>query len=648
MPRIGVYICHCGINIAATVDVEEVRRFAETLEDVVVARDYLYTCSDPGQEMIIEDIKEYKLDRVVVASCSPRMHEPTFRAAIEEAGLNPFCLEMANIREHCSWVHKDKEKATQKAKDLVAAAVAKARLLEPLELRKVAVTPAALVIGGGVAGIYAALEIAEKGFKVYLVEKSPTIGGIMAYLDKTFPTLDCSICILAPKMVEVARHPNIELLTYSEIEEVKGYAGDFIVKVRKKARFIDEDKCRGCGICAQVCRKKKVVNEYNWGIGYRRAAYIPFPQAVPMVYVIDPENCFYLTKGKCGKQPKCIEECPTGAINFEQKDEIVELNVGAIVVATGFDLYEPELVNQFDEVITVMQLERLSVASGPTGGKIEINGKEPKKVVFIQCVGSREKDGRSYCSRVCCMITAKQAHIVKERIPDAEVVVLYNDVRAYGKGFEEFYNRVKKEGVKYIRRELDAPIEVFKENGKLKIKAETVEGLYEDEVDLIVLANAFIPSKGTKELAEKLGVLLDKHGFFREIHPKFKPFESSFDGIYFAGCCVSPKDIPDTVAQAMGAAAKVVAFLSGEKVVKPNVAVVFENACRGCGTCVSVCPFHAATLQPKNGKKVAKIDEFLCKGCGICVASCLSGAIKQVNYDDRQLISQIEVIAWAK
>jgi heterodisulfide reductase subunit A len=474
--KIGVYICECGINIGATVDSKAVAEFAESLPDVAVGRYYKYMCSDPGQELIKKDIKELGLDRVVVASCSPRMHEPTFRSVVEECALNPYCFEMANIREQCSWVHTDKKQATKKAMALVAGAVARASYLEPLQKKEVDVTPKALVIGGGIAGIQAALEIADKGFTVYLVERSPTIGGRMAQLDKTFPTLDCSACILTPKMVDVARHPNIELLTYSEVIDVQGYIGNFTVTVRKNPRYVDEVKCVGCGACAEACRLNgRIPNEFDMNMSKRSAIYVPFPQAVPLKYTIDPEHCLTLKVGKCGDSPLCSEACERDAIVFDQTEEIVEIDVGTIIVATGFDLFDPHETPEYgydgSHVITGLEFERLVNAAGPTGGKITVDGKEPKTVVFIQCVGSRDKEGHEYCSRVCCMYTAKQAHLVREKIPDAELIVYYTDVRAFGKGFEEFYNRVQKEGVTYRRRELDDSIDVVTSNDHIVVKA---------------------------------------------------------------------------------------------------------------------------------------------------------------------------------
>ncbi len=658
-PRIGIYICHCGVNIADHVDIESLVEFSSGLENVEVVRDYTYMCSDPGQLIIKQDIEEQGINRVVVASCSPRIHEATFRQVLQQSGLNPYLLEMANIREQCSWVHRDREEATSKAQQLVAAAVAKVRLLEPLEEREVDAEPAALVIGGGVAGIQAALDIAGAGYQVYLVEKTPSVGGRMAQLDKTFPTLDCSACILTPKMVDVASHPRIELMTYSEVEEINGFIGNFEVKVRKKARYVDPEKCTGCGDCSSACRLSgRIENEFDEGLGERSAIYLPFPQAVPAKYTIDPERCLYLTRGKCGQSPSCVEACQPGAINFEDREELVEFKVGAVIVATGFDVFaaekKPEYgYSDYSQVITSMEMERLVSASGPTGGKILIGEgeeeREPREVAFIQCVGSRDESvGNEYCSRVCCMYTAKQAHLIKEKIPEANVRVYYMDVRAFGKGFEEFYDRVRREGVKYIRGN---PSEIYRQGDKMVIKAEdTLSSTpLEDEVDLVVLAVGLEPRKDVREIIDLLRLSQSSDGFFLEAHPKLRPVDTSLDGVYLAGCCQGPKDIPDTVAQAKGAASSALIPLSLGKVrVEAQVAVVDQSSCRGCGFCVKACPYEA--IEPihieRQGEevKVAEVNEALCKGCGTCAGACFSGSIQCKSYTDGQLLSQIAAL----
>ncbi len=658
-PKLGVYVCHCGINIAATVDVEAVTEYAQALPNVVIARNYSYMCSDPGQLLIKDDIKEHGLNRVVVASCSPRMHEPTFRKALQEAGLNPYYLEMANIREQDSWVHGDREEATAKAKSLVAAAVAKVRLLEPLTPREVDAEPAALIIGAGIAGIQAALDIADAGFKVYLVEQSPSVGGRMAQLDKTFPTLDCSACILTPKMVDVANHPNIDLMAYSEVEEVSGFVGNFDVKVRKKARYVDVSKCTGCGDCAAECRVAgRFPNEFDEGLGKRGAIYLPFPQAVPAKYTIDPQKCLMLTRGKCGKAPKCVDACRPGAIDFEQKDEIVSFKVGAIIVATGFDVFDaakkPEYgYTDYPNVITGLEMERLVSASGPTSGTVLVNNGEeeivPKEIAFIQCVGSRDQSvGNEYCSRVCCMYTAKQAHLIKDKIPDAKVKVYYMDVRAFGKGFEEFYDRVRREGIRYVRGN---PSEIFKRGNKLVLKVEDTLTATpcEDEFDLVVLAVGLEPRGDGRKVIDLLRLSQSPDRFLMEAHPKLRPVDTASDGIFLAGCCQGPKDIPDTVAQAKGAAASALIPLARGKVsIDAQVAHVDEATCRGCGFCVSICPYTAIELVSVNQMghmvEVARVNEALCKGCGSCSAGCLSNSIQPKSFRDRQILPQIAAL----
>jgi heterodisulfide reductase subunit A len=634
--KIGVYICHCGTNIAGTVDVAKVREFAKTLPGVVVSRDYRYMCSDPGQELIKKDIKELSLDRVVVAACTPRMHEPTFRQAISEAGLNPYLLDIANIREQCSWTHKDREKATDKARDLIRMAVAKARLLEPLDAKEVGVTHSALVIGGGIAGIQAALDIAEEGFKVYLVEKDPSIGGRMAQLDKTFPTLDCSACILTPKMVDAARHPNIELLTYSEVVKIDGYIGNFKVKVLRKPRYVDEEKCNGCGDCASSCPYMLYPHEFDMGLRRRGNIYIPFPQAVPLIYVIDGEHCT-----RCGN---CNVICEPRAIDFYQKPKEIELNVGAIVMATGYDVMEPALKPEFkygvyDNVITGMELERLCSASGPTEGKIIVKGKEPKKIVFIQCVGSRDEKTNTYCSRVCCMYTAKHAHLVKEKVHDAEVTVFYIDVRAFGKGFEEFYDRVRKEGIIYRRGNVGEVVRSADGKGLIVKAEDTLLGeLVEVEADLVVLATAIVPKKDAEKMARLLNISRGADKFFLEAHPKLRPVDTLTDGVFLAGCCQGPKDIPDTVAQASGAAARACGILSKERwKVEGITATINEEICAGCGVCEEICPFGAIEVAD-----VAKVNAILCKGCGACSAACPSGANKQKHFRPNQIMAMVD------
>jgi heterodisulfide reductase subunit A len=642
LARIGVYVCHCGTNIAGAVDVAAVRDFAAALPGVVVARDYQYMCSDPGQDLIRKDIAEMGLDRVVVASCSPRMHEPTFRRALESAGLNGYLLEMANIREHVSWVTTDVAAATRKAKALVAGAVRRVALHEPLQERYADVTPQALVVGGGIAGIEAALKIADAGFRVHLVEKEPSIGGQMAKLDKTFPTLDCSACILTPKMVAVAQHPNIVLHTYSEVERVDGFVGNFWVTIRHKARFVDMQKCTGCGTCWSRC-PYTAPNEFDEGLGKRKLIYIPFPQAVPNKPVIDRERCVKLQSGKCGA---CQKLCPAGAIDFNQQDELVEENFGAIIVATGYSLFDPSRgpwgYGRYPNVLTALQFERMVNASGPTGGHVQLqDGSTPRAVAILHCVGSRDTNYHEYCSNVCCMYSLKLAHLVKEKT-GAEVYNFYIDIRAFGKAYEEFYNRVQSEGVYFIRGK---GAEVGSRDGRLVVRCEdTLLGKYREiPVDMVILSPAMEPRPDAARISQVFGIQRSADGFFLEAHAKLEPLKTATDGVFIAGACQGPKDIPYSVAQGAGAAAEVLRLLSAGRVtISPVVAQVADEVCSGCRACLPICPYHALTYDEEM--KVVRVNEALCKGCGTCVAACPSGALSVSHFRTTQVLAQIEEV----
>ena len=645
--RTGVYICHCGTNIARTVDVAEVSQYASHLDSVVVARDYRFMCSEPGQDMIKQDIKELGLNRVVVASCSPTMHEPTFRKVCEQAGLNRHLFQMANIREHCSWVTGDREKATEKAKALVRAAVRRVFYHEPLEIREVPVNPSTLIVGGGIAGIQAALQIANSRHKVYLVEREPSIGGHMIQLDKTFPTLDCSACILTPNMSELGSHPYIELLTYSEVEEVSGYVGNFKVKIRKKARYVDEEKCTGCGVCQEKC-PWKVTSEFEMGLGQRKVIYIPFPQAVPNVPVIDRENCIYFQKGKCRA---CEKFCEAGAINFDDEDKLIEVEVGNIILATGFQTFDPSVAAQygygkFEDIITGLEFERLCNATGPTGGNIQLkDGSIPRSVAIVHCVGSRDENFHDYCSRVCCMYALKHAHLIKEKT-DAEVHQIFTDIRCFGKDYEDFYQRLVGEGVNFVRgkvRQVASANGKGMDQGKLIITAEDPDNGKVTQVfaDMVVLCTAIEPQQDADKLAHIFTVSLKADGFLLERHPKLDPVATRTDGIYVVGCCQGPKDIPDTVSQASAGAAKILALITKGKVeLEASTAVIDEARCSGCRICNLLCPYSAISFNDE--KKVSNINEALCKGCGTCVAACPSGAITHRHFTNEEVMAEIE------
>jgi len=643
--RIGVFICHCGLNIAGVIDIKELVEFAKTLPDVVYVKDNRYTCADPGQEEIRKAIKEHKLNRVVVAACSPRMHEVTFRRTVSEAGLNPYLFEMANIREFSSWCHPSTPKeATEKAKDLIKMAVAKARLLMPLQTIEVPVTNKALVIGGGIAGMNAALDLAEMGFKVYLLEKSESIGGHMAQLDKTFPTLDCSICIEGPKMVDVGRHPDIEIISYADLLNVSGYIGNFKVRIRKNPRYVIAENCTGCGECKDVC-PIEYPNEWDMGLGTRKAISVPFDQAVPLVYTINRDYCI-----ECYK---CVDACGARrAINFDQKPEEIEIEVGAIIVATGYDIYLPYDnplygYGKYTNVITSLEFERLILAAGPTGGKVlrASDGQKPHSVAFIQCVGSRDTNKYPYCSNFCCMYTLKHVVQLKEKYKeDIEVYVFYMDMRTNFKGFEEFYQRARELGVNFIRGRVSRIFEDPKTKN-LIIHAEDANlGMpIEVEAEMVVLATAAIPKKGTEEIARILNLTRGADGFFMESHPKLKPLDAPTDGIFLAGACQGPKDIPYSVSQGCGAAARAATVLSKKTwKIEPIIAVVDPNRCRNvttkCGVCAERCPYGAIKIEEK---KPAQVITAMCHGCGTCAAECPADAIQQMHFTDAQILAQL-------
>jgi heterodisulfide reductase subunit A len=642
--KIGVYICHCGINIAATVDVQRVTEFAKTLPQVAIARNYQYMCSDPGQDLIKNDIKNSGLDRVVVAACSPRMHEVTYRKAIRSVGVNAYFFEMANIREQCSWVHPDKGEGTKKAMELVASAVAKVSLHEPLEENEVSVTPRVLVIGGGIAGIQASLDIAHSGFEVYLVEKSPSLGGHLAQLDRTFPDLEETSSILVPRLKELGNHPLVHLVTYSEVQEIEGFVGNFKVTVRQNPRYVSPEKCNLCKKCEAVC-PVSVPCEFNMGLAERKAIYLSSPYAVPHTYLIDSEHCLSLQKKECGK---CREVCPEGAIQFEEVGIDFQIDVGTIIVATGYDPFDPRLKPEFGygrykNVITGLEFERLASADGPTQGKILVDGKEPKNIVFIQCVGSRDKTvGNEYCSRVCCMYTAKQAHLIKDRLPEARVTVCYIDIRAFGKGCEQFYEQVQKKRVLYRK---GIPSEIYLRSGKLVVKAEDelLGEPYEEAADLVVLATGLTQRKDGDRLRNLLKLSQSPDHFYLEAHPKMRPLDTATEGIFLAGTCQGPKDISDTLAQAHGTASRATTPLFAGKVkIEPITAVVDCLMCAGCGLCEQVCEYRALKIDPY--RKVMTVNEALCKGCGACNATCPSGAISLRHFKTEQIIAQIREI----
>ena len=667
MERIGVFVCHCGTNIAGTVDVKKVAEELGKVDGVVFSTNYTYMCSSAGQQMIEEHIKNDKLTGVVLCSCSPRMHEKTFRACAQRAGLNAYKVEVANIREQCSWVLKNPEEATEKAIALGKAAIAKTILDTPLVEGETPVTKRALVIGGGIAGITAALDIADAGFPVDIVEKKTTVGGKMAVLDKTFPTLDCASCIVTPKMTEVSQNPNIRILSYSEVCGVKGYIGNFQIDIKRHPRYVDETKCTGCGACIEACPNKKVPNEFNLNLNTRKAINIPFAQAVPKVASIDAGYCLHMKGLKNGKDNVCgfcEKACTAGAINFNQKEEIITEKYGAIIVATG---YNPIDLKKFDEcaysqspdVVSSLEFERLCNASGPTNGHLlrPSDGKEPKNIVFVQCVGSRcsadSSKGHEYCSKVCCMYTAKHAILTRDHYPDTNCYVFYIDVRTPGKNFDEFYRRaVEQYGVHYIKGQVGKVTPLS--DGTLDVQGSDLilNKQVHIKADMVVLAASIEADKSARPLATMLTTSMDNNDFFLEAHAKLRPVESPTAGIFLAGCCQGPKDIPETVAQSSGAAAKAICLLVKDKLKNnPCTAHPNENACNGCGQCANVCPYGAISYIDKDfrgpnrttiTRHVSQVNTAMCQGCGACTVACPSGAMDLNGFSNKQILAEVD------
>lgn len=676
MVRIGVFVCHCGENIARTVDTEAVADAALRWPSVAYSTSYKYMCSDPGQSLLKKAVKEHNLTAIVVAACSPKMHELTFRKAASEAGINPYLCEIANVREQCSWVHGHKPVSTKKAIELVRIMVEKVKKNSPLKTITVSLIKRTLIIGGGIAGIQAAIDIANAGYEVVLVEKDPSIGGHMAQLSETFPTMDCSQCILTPLMVEVAQHEDIKLYTYSEVVEVAGYIGNFEVKILKKVRSVNLDICTGCGECVRQCPNKKIKSEFDMSLGYRTAIYIPFPQAVPNKPVIDKENCIRYRDAQKKNIPaaesmacgKCFDACPITpikAVNFGQKDELITEKVGAIIIATGFQVQEPDKYGEYGrgrykDVISGLQFERIASASGPTDGEIlrPSDKKSPKTIVFIHCVGSRDRQkGVEYCSKICCMYTAKHTMLYKHKVPDGKAIVFYIDIRCAGKNYDEFSRRaIEEEGAIYLRGRVSR---IYKIGDKLIVKgADTLTNSQVlIEADMVVLATALQPPQDIVRLSQMLHVTQDRYSFFTEAHPKLRPVETTSAGIFLAGTCQGPMDIPETVAQASAAACKTLSLFSKEKIERsPTVAKVNRtlppvySTCIGCFYCERVCPYNAIEreeIKTRAGgliKVIARVNEALCQGCGLCTTVCRSKAIELAGFSDQEIFAEINAL----
>jgi heterodisulfide reductase subunit A len=644
--RTGVYLCECGPNIKDAMDLNEVVKFVQGLENVVLAKFFRLLCSKEGKELVGKDIKENELTKVVIAACSPKEHENTFREILRNSGLNPFLLQIANIREQCAWVIKDKSLATDKAKAMIAAAVKRVVYHEPLETKEIECQPDVLVVGAGIAGISAALGLAQKNRKVYLVEKLPCIGGKVARYEDVFPNLECASCVLDPKLDEILHNDYIELLTFSEVQEVLGFYGNFIVKVRKKARLVDTRSCIGCGACFDVC-PVKVKNEYNEGLDERRAIYIPYAGALPNMAVIDKEHCLRFRGKECNA---CKEACPFGCINYEETDQVQGLKVGAIVLATGFDIFDPKRAPQYgygkiENVYTSLEFERLLSSTGPTGGKILLkNGQPPKKIALVHCVGSRASKFNEHCSGVCCMYSLKFAHQAMRKLPGVSIAELYSDLCLPGKESQGFLNKVsRKNGIELLHMKDPDSIEIVKEDGKILIKYTDICGRSDTVTsDMVVLAPAIEEARDARDVAEVFDISQGEGGFFIEEHPKVAPVSTAREGVFIAGCAQGPKDIQSSVAQGQAAAGSILSrLIPGEKLTLEAItAEVYEDLCSGCKICIGLCSYKAITHA--DMERHVSVNKVLCRGCGVCAAACPSGAIKANYFTDMEISAEIK------
>lgn len=639
-PRIGVYICHCGVNIAGSVNIKEVVEYTKNLPNVVEVRDYIFMCSAPGQEIIKEGIKKCNLNRIVVAACSPTMHEHTFRNVLVEAGLNPYLLEISNIREQCSWVHSEsREAATRKAKTLIRMAVAKASLLEPLREITFEINKNVLIVGGGVAGLSAARDLALKGFRVHLIERKPVIGGNAARLGRLAQIDLRGIDVVNKLLKQVVNNSNIHIYVNTELVNVDGSVGDFKIRMVRNPRYINEN-CNLCGECVKVC-PVEVPNEYEFGLTKRKAIYLPYVGAYPPLYVIDPENCT-----RCFE---CVKACPRNAINLAERSEEIELRFGAVILAAGHDPYEPPAgeygYGLSDKVLTLFQLERMLDEEGPTKGELKINGSQPKNIVFIMCVGSLNTTPNAYpyCSRMCCSSTIKNALIIKEKYPETNIYILHKDIRTYSRGDELLYLKAGENLIRFARYR-EAPSVIVNSDGSIDVRLieETIQEEVSIPVDLVVLSVGMKPPRDIDRIRTIVKVGCGPEGFLREAHLKLRPVEAATDGVYLAGTVTGPKNITESIDSGSAAASKASTLLVKEEArVEPLVAVVDEERCSGCSICIGICPYNAIRLRIRENARVAEVDSALCKGCGTCVASCPTGAMQQFGFKDAQIECQV-------
>lgn len=635
--RIGIYVCECGPNIGDKINIDDVLASVEALNDVVVVKKHRLLCSEEGKKFLKEEIQKEKLSRVVVAACSPKQHELTFMNVCESAGLNPYLFQMTNIREQCAWVTPDKEKATEKAIALIRAALQRVLYHVPLEKKEIESNPDVLIIGAGITGVEASLLLAQPDRKVHLVEKLPSIGGTAIKFEEVFPNMECSPCMLAPRLQEVLQNERINLITLGEVEEVKGLLGNFVVKVKKHARYVDLEKCIGCSACFEPC-PVSVKNEFDGGLGERKAIYNLCPGALPNVPSIDNENCLHRENGCTACQDACVFD----AINFEDKDEEIELKVGAIVVATGSEEFDPEKAPQYsygkiDDVYTGLEFARLNASNGPTQGKIVLkNGNIPKSVAIIQSVG---EDINEYRSEVSSLYSIKFAHYLKHKLPDVEIFELYNNILLPGKSYQKFYDEAVEKGVKFIQ---GSDVEIYPNNGKPMVKYKTVTGNTKDvSVDMVILSGIIVPAKDNCKLAEMLDIAQGDEGFFEEEHEKLASVATPIEGVFIAGTCQGPKDITSSVTQALAVSGKILSTLvPGSKLeIEVKTAEIDEELCAGCKLCITLCPYKAIAFDEE--KQISVVQDVLCRGCGTCVSGCPSGAITAKHFTYEQISQEL-------
>ncbi|MBN1686047.1 MAG: CoB--CoM heterodisulfide reductase iron-sulfur subunit A family protein [Spirochaetales bacterium] len=652
MKKIGVFVCWCGSNIAGSVDVDQAVAGALKLDGVTHAEHYVYMCSDPGQQKIKDAIAEKKLDGVVVACCSPRMHENTFRKAAGSVGLNPYLLEIANIREQCSWVHPDnKPAATAKAISIIEGTLDKVSQNLPLETITINLTKRVCVVGGGIAGIMAALDLADAGYDVIIIEREPAIGGHTAQISTTFPYFQEISELLDKKRAQVHEHPHITVYLSSEVEALEGYVGNFKVTIRTQPRFVDHANCTNCGKCLDVC-PVLVPDEFNRGLTRRGAVFRLNRDDERQLPVIGRRDCLHFNEGTKDGCGLCADVCPEAAIDLGAISSTQEESVGAVVMATGYDLYSPANLPEYGggkipDVVDAMAFERMLDPKGPTGGKIlrPSDGEVPKSVVFIQCAGSRDPERhKAYCSRACCMYTAKQARLYRQQVEDGTAYISYMDIRSDSRDFEEFVQKgMEEEHLLYIRGRV---AKVFEEGDLLKVlTADTLSGhALEIEADLVVLALAMEPASGIHDLVKKMNVTVDGDGFLTEAHIKLYPVESSTKGVFLAGCAQSPKDITDTVSQALATAGKIQTMFANETLIAdPLIAEVQTDICSGCGICIETCPYGARVMNEYTG--ISVVNQAVCQGCGACVAACPNKACELINSTTKQLFRVIDDFA---